>query len=156
MSVDADHQWKFYTIKVGKPVGSCGETDGKAISAESNNKLQVASDGKTPFPGGIFKLNIEDEACTHRCDGTNPGRLFCPQRETTCREDYNKNREVGWMKCGSIQFFAPSVYCDFLGSRGVFYYSMFVTRSSIFEYAWWNYYRHKDTTKLYRTVVYIA
>ncbi|KAF2819103.1 hypothetical protein CC86DRAFT_413177 [Ophiobolus disseminans] len=113
MSVDVDHLWKFYTTKVGKPVGSCGQTDGKEIPAESTDKPQLGGSSNTPFPGGIFKLNIEGEACTYRCDGTNPGRLFCPQREIACREDSNKNQKLGSMRCGSNQFFAPSVYCDF-------------------------------------------
>jgi hypothetical protein len=112
-SVQVDHQWNFYTTKVGKPVGSCGETDGQAISAESTDKPHVGSDSKTPFPGGVFKLDIEGEACTYMCDETNPGRLFCPQREIECHEDPNKNQEIGSMKCGSNVFFAPSVYCDF-------------------------------------------
>jgi hypothetical protein len=75
-----DHQWKFYTTKVGKAVCSCGETEGMTTTAESNENFKFGADGKTPFPGGIFKLSIEGEACTYKRDETNAGRLFCPQR----------------------------------------------------------------------------
>jgi len=112
-SVSVNHEWKFYTTSVGKAVGSCGETDGKEIVADSDETPRPGSDSKAPFPGGIFKLDIEGEACTYKCDGNNPGRLFCPQREIACREDSKKNMEVGAMKCGRDQFFAPSVFCDF-------------------------------------------
>ncbi|KAI4710425.1 hypothetical protein J4E89_004880 [Alternaria sp. Ai002NY15] len=112
-SVSVNHEWKFYTTSVGKAVGSCGETDGKEIVADTDETPRPGSDSKAPFPGGIFKLDIEGEACTYKCDGNNPGRLFCPQREIACREDSKKNMEVGAMKCGRDQFFAPSVFCDF-------------------------------------------
>ncbi|KAI4941985.1 hypothetical protein J4E91_010372 [Alternaria rosae] len=79
-SVSVDHEWKFYTTSVGKAVGSCGETDGKEIIADSDETPRVGSDSKTPFPGGIFKLDIEGE------------------REIACREDSKKNIEVGAMK----------------------------------------------------------
>ncbi|KAH6864720.1 hypothetical protein BKA58DRAFT_231244 [Alternaria rosae] len=112
-SVSVDHEWKFYTTSVGKAVGSCGETDGKEIVADSDETPRVGSDSKTLFPGGIFKLDIAGEACTYECDGNSPRRLFCPQREIACREDSKKNVEVGAMKCGRGQFFAPSVFWDF-------------------------------------------
>lgn len=112
-TIDMYHPWKFYTTKFGNPVGNCGETEGAAITAEGNEKPRVGADGKTPFPGGIFKLNIEGEACTHKCDGNNAERLFCPQREIACREDPKKNGAVGAIKCVANQFFATSVYCDF-------------------------------------------
>jgi hypothetical protein len=107
------HEWKFYTTMVNEAVGSCGETKGKQIPAESNDKPHPVGDYDTnaPYPGGIFKLNIEGEACTYYCDGTNPGRLFCPQRQIGCKTDSNKNKK--WLRCGSTQFFHPSVYCDF-------------------------------------------
>jgi len=112
-SVSFNHEWKFYTTSVGKAVGSCGETDGKEIVADTDETPRASSDSKTPFPGGIFKLDIEGEACTYKCNGNTPGGLFCPLREITCRENSKKNMEVGAMKCGRDQFFAPSVFCDF-------------------------------------------
>jgi hypothetical protein len=115
-SATVDNQWKFYTTKVGKAVGSCGETEGQSITAESNDKPAGGSDAdpdSPPWPAGIFSLNIEGEACVYRCDGTSPGRLFCPKKEITCREDSMRSKADGVLKCGSYQFFHPVVYCDF-------------------------------------------
>ncbi|KAH8730501.1 peptidase S8/S53 domain-containing protein [Phaeosphaeriaceae sp. PMI808] len=111
---DVSRAWKFYTAKVGKPVGSCGETDGQEISAQSNDKPAGNSDiDNPPWPGGSFKLNIEGEACEYKCDGTNPGRLFCPAKQISCWEDSMKSKKEGTLKCGDRTLFHPVVYCDF-------------------------------------------
>jgi hypothetical protein len=91
---DVSRAWKFYTTKVGKPVSSCGETDGQEISAQSNDQPVETPDidDNPPWPAGIFKLNIEGEACEYKCDGTNPGRLFCPQKQIPCQEDSMKSK----------------------------------------------------------------
>jgi hypothetical protein len=110
---DTDHVWRFYTTKVGKAVGSCGETEGQAIGAESNDKPINPDIYNPPWVGGTYKLNIEGEACEYKCDGTNPGRLYCPKKEITRKEDSLKAKKEGSLKCGNAQFFHPVVYCDF-------------------------------------------
>lgn len=111
---DVSREWKFYTTRVGKAVGSCGETEGQSLAVETSDKPPANADSDNPpWPGGIFKLEIEGEKCVYRCDGTNPGRLFCPKKEITCVEDGKRRGEGGTMKCGSRVFFHPVVYCDF-------------------------------------------
>jgi hypothetical protein len=116
-SASVDHQWKFYTTKVGKAVGNCGETKGAwEIKTESSDKPagdEKADNARPPFPRGTFKLSIEDEACTYKCDGTNAGRLFCPKKVISCVEDSAKSKPGGMLKCGDKQFHHAVVYCDF-------------------------------------------
>ncbi|KAJ4319958.1 hypothetical protein N0V94_003628 [Neodidymelliopsis sp. IMI 364377] len=108
--------WKFYTTKVGHPVGSCGETEGQEILAQSNDQPIESPDmlDNPPWPAGIYKLDIEGEACEYKCDGTNAGKLWCPKKQITCTEDSMKSKKQdGKQKCGSRTFFHLVVYCDF-------------------------------------------
>ncbi|PSN67822.1 hypothetical protein BS50DRAFT_665225 [Corynespora cassiicola Philippines] len=104
---DVDSTWNFYTTTSGKAVGSCGETDGEKLTPEegsSDIKLPPGVAGNTenpPWPGGSFKLKIEGEECEYKNDGTNPGRLFCPKKEISCKEDSMKSKKEGSLKCGS-------------------------------------------------------
>lgn len=110
------NEWKFYTTKVNKAVGSCGETEGVELQAESNDKPrggENADPKNPPFPGGTFKLNIEGEACTYKSSGDNAGNLSCPDREISCAEDDKKSKEEGMLQCGSNQFFHAVVHCNF-------------------------------------------
>lgn len=113
----SDSQLKFYTTKVGQAFGSCGETEGEEIPHDSTYK--PVGDGRgpstmnPPWPGGIFKLNIEGEACEYKCDGTNAGRLFCPKKEIACHEDSLKSKEEGMLRCNGYRLSHAVVYCDF-------------------------------------------
>ncbi|KAI8941747.1 hypothetical protein NX059_002951 [Plenodomus lindquistii] len=116
MSASSNNEWKFYTTPTGKAVGSCGETVGKKLTTDSTDKPTGGSkaDPKNPpWPTGIFELDIEGQLCEYRCDGTNAGRLFCPQREIACAADSMKSKAEGMLKCGSNGFFHAVVYCDF-------------------------------------------
>ncbi|KAF1994058.1 hypothetical protein P154DRAFT_586974 [Amniculicola lignicola CBS 123094] len=99
-SANVDSTWTFYTTTVGKAVGSCGETEGEKLTPEegsTNVKLPAEVAGNTdnpPWPGGSFKLKIEGEECEYKNDGTNPGRLFCPQREIYCKEEDMKSNII--------------------------------------------------------------
>jgi hypothetical protein len=113
---DVDITWKFYTVSVGKAVGSCGETDGQEITPQDPSDPKLPSNLSTdspPWPAGTFKLKIEDQDCEYKCDGTNPGRLFCPNKQIACVEDSAKSKKDGTMKCGSYSFFHATVFCDF-------------------------------------------
>lgn len=110
---DVNHTWKFHTTKIDHAVGSCGETDGQAIPAETNDKPVNLDIDNPPWVGGTFKLNIEGEACEYKSDGTNAGRLFCPKKQIACVEDSKKSKKEGSLKCGNSQFSHPVVYCDF-------------------------------------------
>jgi hypothetical protein len=113
---DVDIKWRFYTVSAGKAVGSCGETDGQEITPQgpSDPKLDSnTSSDNPPWPAGTFKLKIEDQDCEYKCDGTNPGRLFCPNKQITCVEDSAKSKKEGTKKCGSYSFFHAAVFCDF-------------------------------------------
>jgi hypothetical protein len=106
-------QWKFYTTKVGKAVGSCGETEGQSITADSNNRPTSGTMVNPPWPAGIFRLDIEGETCMYKCDGTNPGRLFCPKKEIACHEDPKKRKADGLLECRSGGLFHPIIYYNF-------------------------------------------
>ncbi|KAH7080719.1 hypothetical protein FB567DRAFT_448489 [Paraphoma chrysanthemicola] len=115
-SASSDIAWTFYTTSVGKAVGSCGETDGEKISPLGGTSVSLPSSmdiANLPWPAGEFKLDIEGAACEYKCDGTNPGRLFCPDREIACNEDSAKARKEGVLQCGSRVRFHAAVYCDF-------------------------------------------
>lgn len=115
-SATIDYSWNFYTTSVGKAVGSCGETDGKKIEPQGPTDYKLPSGtnmDKAPWPAGDFKLNIEDQDCYYKCDGTNPGRLFCPSRQIECKKDDAKEKADGVKKCGSRVNFRAVVYCDF-------------------------------------------
>lgn len=58
-------------------------------------------------------LIIEEQECEYKCDGTNPGRLFCQKKEIACREDSAKSHKEGMLKCGEGNFFHATVFCDF-------------------------------------------
>jgi hypothetical protein len=115
-SATIDSSWAFYTTSVGKAVGSCGETDGEKLTPQggTSTTLPSSADVKNPpWPAGEYKLNIEGEACEYKCDGTNPGRLFCPNKQIPCREDAAKRKAEGTLECGSRVKFHAVVYCDF-------------------------------------------
>lgn len=114
---DLNNEWHFYTTPVGHAVGC----DWKSNSVEeittqgpSDTKLPSSTDPKNlPWPGGEYKLNIDGEECVYKCDGTNSGRLLCPQKEIACREDSQKSRSEGMLKCSAYTFSHAAIYCDF-------------------------------------------
>lgn len=113
---DVTHMWKFYTTTVGKAVGSCGETDGQEITSAgpSDPSLpSIADPENPPWPGGIFNVTLEGNRCQYKCDGTNAGKLFCPDKQISCSEDSAKRKKEGTLKCGSDIFFHATVFCDF-------------------------------------------
>lgn len=115
-SASLDSEWGFFTTSVGKAVGSCGETDGEKLVPQgpSNHKISGNVNLENPqWPAGIFKLKIEGQDCEYKCDGTNPGRLFCPGKQISCTEDTLKSKAEGKLKCGSRGFFHAVAYCDF-------------------------------------------
>ncbi|KAH9882337.1 hypothetical protein J1614_000573 [Plenodomus biglobosus] len=115
-SATVDKTWSFYTTSVGKAVGSCGETDGEKLTPQGGTSTSLPSSvdvENPPWPAGEYKLNIEGESCEYKCDGTNPGRLFCPKKEIGCREDMAKSKLDGVLQCGSRVRFHAVVYCDF-------------------------------------------
>ncbi|KAL6712089.1 hypothetical protein ACN47E_003132 [Coniothyrium glycines] len=109
---EISNTWRFYTTPVGKAVGSCGETDGQeltpSVSMDSNADVT-----NPPWPAGVFDLTIEGEKCQYKCDGTNAGRLFCPNRQISCVGDDAKGSPEGKKMCGSRVSFHAVVYCDF-------------------------------------------
>ena len=65
---DVSNIWKFYTISVGKAVGSCGETDGQEITPEGPSDPSLPSNADPeypPWPGGIFNMTIEGQGCQY-------------------------------------------------------------------------------------------
>ncbi|KAH8728766.1 hypothetical protein GQ44DRAFT_747612 [Phaeosphaeriaceae sp. PMI808] len=115
-SAPLDSVWNFFTTSVGKAVGSCGETDGEKLTprGSSDNKISGNVDLENPpWPTGIYKLNIEGEDCKYKCDGTNSGYLFCPNRQISCAEDSLKTKPEGKLKCGARVYFHATVRCDF-------------------------------------------
>lgn len=111
----SDNEWRFCTTTIGHAIGSCGETDGYEIAPEGASKPKLASSAdpqNLPWPAGEFTLNIKGEECNYKCDGTTPGRLFRPKKETSCYEDSMKSKAEGMLKCGDRQFFHAVVYCD--------------------------------------------
>lgn len=115
-SAEVINTWKFYTTKANKAVGSCGETEGKEIKADSNDTPKGGANAslkKPPFPGGTFGLDIEGEKCTYKNDGATAGKLICPKREISCSADKMKDKEEGSLKCGNNQFLHAVVYCEF-------------------------------------------
>jgi hypothetical protein len=118
-SADVYSTWNFYTTTVGKAVGSCGETEGvKLTPEEGSTKVELPAEvaGDTdnpPWPGGSFKLSIEGVECEYKNDGTNPGRLFCPNKEISCTEDSMMSKKEGALKCGDRVSLKAVVYCDF-------------------------------------------
>jgi hypothetical protein len=71
----------LYTTKVGKTIGSCGETRGKCIPAESNDGPAGGANTGVKmllFPVSISNLNFDGEACTCQCDAVRVDGMFCP------------------------------------------------------------------------------
>lgn len=114
---DIDNTWRFYTTTVGHAVGCDWKSNlVQEITPEgpSDAKLPNNVDSENlPWPAGDFKLNIEGEECYYKCDGTNAGRLFCPQREISCQEDSAKSKADGINKCNPYVRWHAAVYCDF-------------------------------------------
>ncbi|KAI8933116.1 hypothetical protein NX059_009759 [Plenodomus lindquistii] len=111
-----DSQWNFFTTSVGKAVGSCGETDGEKLTPSGGSDIKISGDvnlENPPWPAGEYKLNIEGQDCEYKSDGTNAGRLFCPDRQISCVEDGLKSSADGKLNCGSRAYFHAAVYCDF-------------------------------------------
>jgi hypothetical protein len=113
-----ESRWEFYDIKAGESIGKCGEPEGEVIVADPARDRPAgwenADPHNPPWPAGIFELHIEGEARVYRCDGTNPGMLFCPKKEITCVEDPMKSKkEEGTMMCTSYRLLHNVVYCDF-------------------------------------------
>jgi hypothetical protein len=114
---DVNNEWHFFTTKVGHAVECDWNSDPvQEVTSQgpSDTKLSSDTDSKNlPWPAGDYMLNIESEECHYKCDGTNPGRLFCPKKEVACREDSQKSRSEGMLKCGAYNFFHAAVFCDF-------------------------------------------
>jgi hypothetical protein len=113
-----ESKWEFYAVKTGESIGKCGEPEGEIIVADPNRDKpagwEKADPHNPPWPAGIFPLNIWGEPCEYKCDGTGPGKLFCPKKEITCVEDPMKSKkEDGTMECTSYRFLHKVVYCDF-------------------------------------------
>ncbi|PVH93640.1 hypothetical protein DM02DRAFT_695367 [Periconia macrospinosa] len=109
-------EWHFFTTSVGKAVGSCGETDGQQLIPTGGSNVHISGKPDSenpPWPAGIYNLNIEGKDCEYKCDGTNPGRLFCGDKQIPCTEDSMKSKPEGKLKCGSRTSLHAVVYCDF-------------------------------------------
>ncbi len=65
------------------------------------------------WPGGDYKLSIEDQKCEYKCDGTNAGRLFCEKKEVGCQAYPERGNGSTSMQCAQTSFMLPVVYCDF-------------------------------------------
>lgn len=112
----ADSSWNFFTTSAGKAVGGCGETDGQRLIPTGGSNVNIPGDPDSknpPWPAGIYDLSIEGKDCQYKCDGTNPGRLFCGDRQISCAEDSLKSKSDGRLTCGSRTSFHAVVYCDF-------------------------------------------
>ncbi|CAG5154237.1 uncharacterized protein ALTATR162_LOCUS3526 [Alternaria atra] len=111
-SANIRNAWRFFTTGVKKAVGSCGETDGQELTPSVPMDSR-ADPRNPPWPAGDFTLIIEGEECHYKCDGTNPGSLFCPDRGISCAEDTAKSSVEGMKNCDSRVSFHAVVYCDF-------------------------------------------
>ncbi|CAI6339618.1 unnamed protein product [Periconia digitata] len=111
-----DNNWHFYLTKIGHGV-ECDEKSDlvQEISSQGPSDTKVADDVKeVPFPGGSFKLDVGGQECEYKSDGTNPGRLFCKERQVECKEDTRRKDKDGAKKCSSSrQTFQTSVFCEF-------------------------------------------
>jgi hypothetical protein len=118
-SATYDAQWRFYTTTVGHGVSCDFASDNRvseiASQGPSDTISNFSGDHKNlPWPAGVYNLNIEDEDCQYKNDGTNPGRIFCPKREISCMEESKKSTDQGLPGCSSSRVtFHPAVYCDF-------------------------------------------
>jgi hypothetical protein len=89
-----DNTWHFYTTKVGHAIECRENTDVvQELTSQGPSNPSLSSKVNSEdllWPAGIYRLNIEGEDCDYKCDGTNPGRLFCPKKEISCKEDSKK------------------------------------------------------------------
>ncbi|KAF1828223.1 hypothetical protein BDW02DRAFT_617367 [Decorospora gaudefroyi] len=114
-----DAQRHFYITAFGHGVGCDISSDDQVSEITSQGPSDAKSDFRgdhknLPWPGGIYNLNIEGEDCEYKNDGTNAGRLFCPNREIDCMEESKKSTDEGLPECSSSRVkFHPAVYCDF-------------------------------------------
>ncbi|KAJ8118877.1 hypothetical protein OPT61_g212 [Boeremia exigua] len=115
--MSSNNEWHFYGTSAGHAVGCDWDSDQvQSINSQgpSDIKLPSSIDPRNPpWPGGEYKLTIDGAECIYKCDGLNPGRLFCPTKEIACRENPQKSGSEGLLKCNSYTFFHPVVYCDF-------------------------------------------
>jgi len=113
----SNNEWHFYSTPVGHAVGcnwQSGSVQEVAPQGPSDTKLPSSIDSNSlPWPGGEYKLTIDGADCVYKNDRSNPGRLFCPNREIVCEEDSQKSSSEGMLECNSYTFSHAAVYCDF-------------------------------------------
>lgn len=59
-------------------------------------------------------MTIEEQGCQYKSDGTNAGRLFCPNKQICCSGDSAKSKKEGMLKCRSRISFHATVFLQFL------------------------------------------
>ncbi|KAF2819124.1 hypothetical protein CC86DRAFT_432123 [Ophiobolus disseminans] len=115
-SGSTDYSWRFFTTNVGKAVDECAKNGVEEITPSGGTDPKLPSNTnmkKLSWPAGEFKLKIEGEDCEYKCDGKNPGRLYCQKKEVACKEDTMKNKDEGVKMCGTRMSIHAVVYCDF-------------------------------------------
>lgn len=72
--------WLFFTTDYGKAVDCSANA---ALVEKRNEDTSKAS----TYPGGTFNIKLYNEDCQYKNDGTNPGRLFCGEKQIDCIND---------------------------------------------------------------------
>lgn len=95
--------WLFFEHNIGDPV-ECFDED-NAWHFEEPQSYNQEDEPAWPSNPEINSEDLDDatilpQGCTYRNDGTNAGRLFCPDFEVNCKEHGDHKKEDKWYPCG--------------------------------------------------------
>lgn len=110
--------WLFYEHNIGDPVG-CFNTDDAWQFEEPQSETK---EDEPAWPSNP-EINSEDfdepsilpQGCSYRNDGTNAGRLFCPDFEgggVNCKEHEDHMKADKWYDCGDNDRRRVAVVCE--------------------------------------------
>jgi hypothetical protein len=111
-----ENKWRFFTTKIAHAVG-CGEESDivhEIVPLEGTDPTlpPEADYNNPPWPGGDYKLNLYGESCTYKNDYRSPGRLFCPNKEIPCMEDFAKGKGKDGTDDCTLGFAHAVVFCE--------------------------------------------
>jgi len=107
------NNWLFFATDRG--VSALCRKEGTAIANSP------AKDGSTlvdnpPWPGGTFKLRVDNMDCEYKNDGGNAGALWCNGKAISCQEEVARGKgEAGSKACETGDVLVqqhPVVFCE--------------------------------------------